>query len=72
MSSKRLFLLVEGNDDERFFSKVIVPKFKGIYEWVEVWKYSQQGKKRVKNFSEVSKQCEPIIFTSGILTNRLA
>lgn len=50
MSSKRLFLLVEGNDDERFFSKVIVPKFKGIYEWVEVWKYSQQGKKRVKNF----------------------
>ena len=40
MSRKRLFLFVEGNDDERFFAKVIVPLFEPLYRSVHIVKFA--------------------------------
>jgi len=39
MSYKRLLIWVEGEDDERFFNKIIKPKFEKKYDWVEVRPY---------------------------------
>jgi hypothetical protein len=36
MKERRLFILVEGNDDERFFSRIIKPFFAGEYGSVEI------------------------------------
>ena len=33
---KRLYIFVEGNDDERFFNKVLVPKFLRKYSGVKI------------------------------------
>ncbi|MDI9634170.1 MAG: hypothetical protein QFX32_08995 [Methanolinea sp.] len=44
MSARRLYLLVEGNDDERFFSRVVVPLVSPRYRSVHVVRYA--GMKR--------------------------
>ena len=36
-----LWLLVEGNDDERFVESVIAPEFRRSYDDVRIWQYSQ-------------------------------
>ena len=41
---KRLFILIEGNDDERFFKNILKPKFEKCYEYVIPWKYAQEKK----------------------------
>jgi len=33
---KRLFICVEGNDDERFFNEIFIPKFKEKYDTVKI------------------------------------
>ena len=38
---RRLWLLVEGNDDARFVRSVLVPEFTRFYDHVEIWRYSQ-------------------------------
>ncbi len=40
MTRRRLFLFVEGNDDERFFAKVIVPLFESRYRSVHIVKFA--------------------------------
>lgn len=40
MTSRRLFLFVEGNDDERFFAKVIVPLLEPWYRSVHIVKFA--------------------------------
>jgi hypothetical protein len=47
MRYRRLFILVEGDDDARFFEAVIVRRFKALYAHVAVWKYAQQKKAKV-------------------------
>jgi len=50
MSYKRLFILVEGNDDERFFERIIRPKFEEKYDSITPWKYAQKKNKEVIKF----------------------
>ncbi|PNR93615.1 MULTISPECIES: hypothetical protein [unclassified Petrotoga] len=50
MDYKMLFILVEGDDDKRFFEKIITPLFEGKYDQVKVWKYAQQKKEKVSKF----------------------
>lgn len=50
MAYRRLFILVEGDDDERFFDRVIIPLYEQIYDYVQPWKYSQQKSKKVNGF----------------------
>lgn len=48
MTYKRLFVLVEGDDDERLIRWVAGLVFKGRYDSVEIWKYARApGRKLV-------------------------
>lgn len=47
---ERLYIFVEGNDDELFFKTIIVPLFKKIYQIVEIIKFAQMKKIKVENF----------------------
>ncbi len=49
---KRLFLFVEGADDQRFFSKIISPLFKGRYESVEIVSYASMKREKVCRFAQ--------------------
>ena len=41
---------MEGDDDERFFDRLISPLYKQICDHVQIWKYSQETTKRVNGF----------------------
>ena len=47
---KLLFIWVEGDDDERFFNKVLVPKFLRKYSGVKIIKYATMKREKVYNF----------------------
>ena len=47
---QRLFILVEGDDDERFFDHLIRPMYEQICDHIHLWKYSQQKLKRINGF----------------------
>jgi len=50
MNCRRLFILVEGNNDERFFEKIIKPKLEKKYNWVKIWRYANKKKEKIDNF----------------------
>lgn len=50
MAYKRLWVLLEGSYDERFFERVIRPIFEKTYDSVKPWQYAQKQTKKVKNF----------------------
>ena len=50
MAYRRLFIFVEGDDDERFFDRLIRPIYEHIYDYVQHWKYSQQKLKKINGF----------------------
>ena len=50
MANKRLRVLLEGNDDERFFEDIIKPILSPQYDLIQVWQYAQQPLRRTKNF----------------------
>ena len=39
---RRLWLLVEGSDDERFCTEVLTPVFQTTFDYVAIWDYSQK------------------------------
>jgi hypothetical protein len=47
---KRLFILVEGEDDVRFFGRIIKPLFVSRYESVEIFPYASIKRQKVNNF----------------------
>jgi len=50
MEYKRLFIFVEGPDDERFFKKIVIPLFESTYDNIKIIKYAQESNKWRKNF----------------------
>lgn len=50
MSYNTLYLLIEGDDDERFFRKVMNPVFQKKYNDVKLWKYAEEPPKKINNF----------------------
>jgi hypothetical protein len=50
MKELRLFLFVEGNDDERFFSRVIIPLFEGRYASIKIISYASMKSEKVCRF----------------------
>lgn len=46
----QLFILVEGNDDERFFTRVVKPLLQERYSRIQIWKYSRKKLEKTKNF----------------------
>lgn len=45
-----LVILVEGEDDERFFEKVIKPLLQERYSEVKLWKYPRKKFEKRKSF----------------------
>lgn len=50
MTFKRLFMLVEGPDDNRFFSTVVKKKLEKRYDEVRLWEYADKKHQRIDNF----------------------
>ncbi len=50
MGYRRLFLFLEGDDDERFFQAVLVPRLLGRYDDVRPVQVSQLTKKKVSDW----------------------
>lgn len=48
MRFKRLFILVEGEDDERFFERVLKRQLEARYDSVSVWKYAEQKPEKIR------------------------
>ena len=46
----RLFILVEGEDDVRFFGRIIKPLLKGLYDSVEIVPYACTKREKVSRF----------------------
>ena len=47
---RRLYLLVEGDDDERFARRVVIPALSPRYDYILLWKYAQQKTEKVNSF----------------------
>jgi len=45
-----LFIFVEGNNDERFFERVVKPKLEEKYNEVKLWKYAQVKDTKIDSF----------------------
>ncbi|MBT9174945.1 MAG: hypothetical protein DDT22_00611 [candidate division WS2 bacterium] len=50
MGYRRLFILVEGEDDIRFFEKIIAPKQRENYNLVQTIRYAVTKKEKIDNF----------------------
>lgn len=50
MPGYRLWLMVEGSDDELFADAVLAPEFRRAYHAVQIWQYSQVPIERRANF----------------------
>ncbi len=50
MDYRRLFIWVEGGDDQRFFQKIMEPKLQKKYNFVETRRYAALKKGKIDNF----------------------
>ena len=50
MTYNRLYILIEGNDDERFFEHIIQPRLQKQYDFVQFYRYASQTPKKIENF----------------------
>lgn len=50
MPYKRLYIWIEGDDDERFFDGIIKPKLQSKYDYVGFWQYAQVKEEKNNNF----------------------
>jgi len=55
---KLLFIWVEGDDDERFFNKILSPKFQEKYDTVKIIQYAKMKKEKINNFIRSIKAME--------------
>lgn len=47
---KRLFILIEGSDDGRFFNRIIKPVFQTKYNHVDLWEHAEKSPKSTRQF----------------------
>ena len=64
---RTLFVLLEGDDDERFFEEAIKPIFAEKYDHVHFWQYSQMKKERVNNFLNSIKSMQALGLADTLL-----
>jgi hypothetical protein len=68
---KRLFILVEGEDDIRFFGRIVKPLFVARYDSVELIPYASIRRAKVNNFlKSVRLMKNDYIFVADIDTER--
>ena len=59
---KLLFIFVEGDDDERFFNRILSPKLQEKYDTVKIIRYATMKKEKVDNFIRSIKAMGQSIF----------
>jgi len=52
MGYRQIFIFIEGDKDEIFFSKIIKPLFEKRYSYVRLWKYAEVSKAKIHSFIE--------------------
>jgi hypothetical protein len=68
---KRLFILVEGEDDVRFFGRIVKPLLAPSYDSVEIIPYASIKRQKVNNFiKSVSQMNNDYIFVADIDAER--
>jgi hypothetical protein len=68
---KRLFILVEGEDDIRFFGRVMKPLFVPHYDSVEIFPYASIRRQKINNFlKSVAEMHNDYVFVADIDTER--
>ncbi len=68
---KRLYILVEGEDDVRFFGRIMKPFFASRYDSVEILPYASIKRQKVNNFiKSVAQMKNDYIFIADIDTER--
>jgi hypothetical protein len=50
MTSRTLYVLLEGNDDERFFRRLLQPYLQRRYRRIKYWKYAREKRKHTLKF----------------------
>ncbi len=50
MAARTLYVLVEGNDDERFFRSLLKPHLERRYRKIKFWKYAREKRKSTLAF----------------------
>lgn len=67
MPYKALYILVEGDDDKRFFETIVKPMLGEKYDSVALWKYAQEKNRKVTSFlSSVRRMAANYIYVSDI------
>jgi len=67
MGYKRLFIFVEGEDDRKFFDKIILPKIQRKYNFVRTIRYATLKKEKIVNFLKSIKSMDAeYIFVADI------
>jgi len=47
---RELYILFEGDDDQRFVEKIIKPRLQKTYDYIGLYQYAQRSKVKVENF----------------------
>lgn len=58
MSKGSLYVLVEGNDDERFFNTILKPRLLQHYRVIKFWKYARERRRKTIKFLRALKGME--------------
>jgi hypothetical protein len=58
MVSRTLYVLLEGNDDERFFRTLLTPHLEKRHRKVKFWKYAREKRKRTLKFIQTLRRID--------------
>jgi hypothetical protein len=68
---RRLFIWVEGTDDERFFNTIIVPRFAGRYDNIQVRRYAGMKNEGINKYlTSIEAMGADYLFVADIDTAR--
>lgn len=62
----RLFVFIEGNDDTRFFGRILTPLFQSKYRIIKLLRYSQQKHKKIVKFITSAKKIGDCIYVHDL------
>jgi len=67
MDLNSLFIFVEGNDDERFFNRIVIPRLESKYSTIHIVKYSRLSADKISSYiRSIKAMGSDYIFVSDI------
>jgi hypothetical protein len=61
-----LFIIVEGDDDERFFKEIVSPLLLQSFSVVQIWKCAEQKNEKTENFLSSASQIGEYLYVEDI------